>query len=401
MPNPLAAILLFAIIIPMSAPQKESFYDRLPVFAEFEGVTREENYTPLPDDWWLATADIVDSTLAIEKGRYKAVNMAGASVISAVLNGIGQHDLPFVFGGDGAVVAVPPEGADAARAALASTRAWVRESMDLTLRVALVPLTDIRAAGHDVRVGRFRASEQVTYAMFSGGGALWAETRMKQGAYGIDESLSLGPPDLTGLSCRWNPVPSRHGLIASIIALPVPGTDPAAFRRLVSEVVALSDGVERAGHPLPEEGPKIRLSPSGFLAELRAAPAGKPRLRQAGRILVQTFLIKSLTMLNMKAGSFDPVTYRADVSSNSDFRKYDDGLKMTVDIDAARLNAIRDRLARAEAEGICLSGVHVQDSALVTCLVPTPLSRDHMHFIDGAAGGYAMASLQIKQMKTG
>ena len=33
----------------------------------------------------------------------------------------------------------------------------------------------------------------------------------------------------------------------------------------------------------------------------------------------------------------------------------------------------------------------------MTCLVPTPLSNDHMHFIDGAAGGYAMAASRLKK----
>jgi hypothetical protein len=33
----------------------------------------------------------------------------------------------------------------------------------------------------------------------------------------------------------------------------------------------------------------------------------------------------------------------------------------------------------------------------MTCIVPTPLSRDHMHFIDGAAGGYAMAASRMKK----
>jgi Protein of unknown function (DUF3095) len=32
----------------------------------------------------------------------------------------------------------------------------------------------------------------------------------------------------------------------------------------------------------------------------------------------------------------------------------------------------------------------------VTCIVPSQLSRDHMHFIDGAAGGYAQAAQQMK-----
>jgi hypothetical protein len=28
--------------------------------------------------------------------------------------------------------------------------------------------------------------------------------------------------------------------------------------------------------------------------------------------------------------------------------------------------------------------------------VPSPFTRDHMHFIDGAAGGYAMAAKNLK-----
>lgn len=356
----------------------------------------DENYTPLPGDWWLATADIVDSTKAIGAGRYKAVNMAGASVISAVLNALGEHDLPFIFGGDGAVVAVPGEDADAARRALASTRAWVRENMQLTLRVALVPLTAIREAGFDVRIGRFGASDLVSFAMFSGGGAHWAEREMKAGRYAIDESLSLGPPDLAGLSCRWNPVQSRNGSIVSIIVLPGPNADPAAFGALVSRVVSLSVSAEREGHPLPAEGPKIGVSIAGCISEVKAAPPGLPRFKKAFDVGLQMLLMKFLSSFNLKAGSFDPKIYREDVSANSDFRKYDDGLKMTVDIDATRLEAIRRELQQAEAAGICQSGVHVQDSALVTCLVPTPLSRDHMHFVDGGAGGYAVAASRIK-----
>ena len=32
----------------------------------------------------------------------------------------------------------------------------------------------------------------------------------------------------------------------------------------------------------------------------------------------------------------------------------------------------------------------------MTCIVATPLERDHIHFIDGAAGGYAVAAANLK-----
>src|SRR5947207_11255479 len=128
----------------------EWFFDRLPVFTDFAGVAETSNYTPLPEGWVLAVADIVGSTKAISAGRYKAVNMAGASVISAVMNALGHRDLPFVFGGDGALVAVPPSAAEMTRTALGAVQTWVGEELDLTLRAALVPMSDVRSAGHVV-----------------------------------------------------------------------------------------------------------------------------------------------------------------------------------------------------------------------------------------------------------
>ena len=89
--------------------------------------------------------------------------------------------IPYVFGGDGALVAVAPADQEAARAALADVQTWVRDELDLGLRAALVPVADIRAAGQDVTVARYRVGE-VSYAMFAGGGAAWADREMKAGA---------------------------------------------------------------------------------------------------------------------------------------------------------------------------------------------------------------------------
>ena len=72
-------------------------------------------YTPLPPDWSIGVADIVQSTKAIAENRYKAVNMAGAAVIAAVTNALGNREFPFVFGGDGASFAVSPGDHENAR----------------------------------------------------------------------------------------------------------------------------------------------------------------------------------------------------------------------------------------------------------------------------------------------
>ena len=95
----------------------------------------------------LGLSDIVRSTAAIEAGRYKAVNTAAAAVIAAVANALGDEDFPFVFGGDGASIALPPDDAGLGRAALAAAAAWVRDDLDLEMRIAAVPVEAVRAAG--------------------------------------------------------------------------------------------------------------------------------------------------------------------------------------------------------------------------------------------------------------
>lgn len=376
--------------------EPDSFFNALPVLSEFEGVAEAGNYRPLPADWALATADIVNSTDAIAKGRYKSVNMAGASVISSLLNSLGRRDLPFVFGGDGAMVAFPQSLMEKTREALAAVQVWVAEELQLALRAAIVPIADVRARGLDVRVARFQASDEVFYAMFSGGGSSWAEAEMKAGRYRIDAAPAGTRPDLTGLSCRWDPIRASHGTIVSIIAIPRENGDPATFAALVTDIIAIAEGQDRAGHPVPPNGGNYSIPPQGLDIEARAAAPRGLRLAAKLKIVGTATLMKTADWLGMTIGRFDPREYRKDVAQNSDFRKFDDGLKMTIDVDEAVADRIEARLSSAEKSGVCVFGFHRQDSALMTCMVASPLQRDHVHFVDGAAGGYAMAAAALR-----
>src|SRR6188472_4068489 len=131
------------------------FYGSIPVFRGFDRLMDPALYSPLPDDWSVGVADIVESTKAIANQRYKAVNMAGADVIAAVTNALDGREFPFVFGGDSASFAVAPADLARARGALAATATWVREDRDLAMRVALVPVKVVRAQGLEIRVARF------------------------------------------------------------------------------------------------------------------------------------------------------------------------------------------------------------------------------------------------------
>src|SRR5579871_2576337 len=119
----------------------DKFYSAVPVFRRFVKLMEPQLYVPLPDDWSIGVADIVESTKAIAAQRYKAVNMAGAAIIASVTNALEGREFPFVFGGDGASFAVAPGDLVRAREALAATATWVSEDLDLAMRVALVPMS--------------------------------------------------------------------------------------------------------------------------------------------------------------------------------------------------------------------------------------------------------------------
>ena len=85
----------------------KKFYTDIPVFDDCSKIVDDSVYRNMPDDWFIGLTDVVDSTKAIEDGKYKSVNMAGPASISAVINTLSHQNFPFVFGGDGVSFAVP------------------------------------------------------------------------------------------------------------------------------------------------------------------------------------------------------------------------------------------------------------------------------------------------------
>jgi hypothetical protein len=374
----------------------EKFYGSIPVFRGFASLMEPALYAPLPEDWSIGVADIVESTKAIAQARYKAVNLAGAAVIAAVTNALEGREFPFVFGGDGAGFAVAPDDLRRAREALAATATWVKKDLDLVMRVALVPVSAIRAQGLDVRVARFGPSPNLSYAMFSGGGFGWAETAMKRGEFAVEVAPPGAQPDLSGLSCRFEEIPSVRGRILSVLVVPARGAD-AAFRKVIEDVITLVERSPDAGRPVPSGGPPLRWPPAGVEFEARAK-RGAPLFLRRIAVLALTLYVYTIMRFGISIAGFVPKTYVQQVVENSDFRKYDDGLRMILDCTSELERALTQRLAQAASAGIVRYGLHRQDAAMMTCFTPSALRSDHVHFIDGARGGYASAATALKAM---
>ena len=368
----------------------------IPVLTRFEQVADRAGYAPLPDDWMIGIADVVDSTGAIASGQYKSVNFAGAAVISAATNAVGGRLPLFAFGGDGAHFVVRPDQADVAALSLQKVAHWVKQQLDLDLRVGMVSIRQVREAGFDVTAAYWQASQHVQYTLFSGGGLEWTEQCLKDGTIALELDADPGEPDLTGLSCQWGPVQSAQGQIISLIVKPAQSATPQRFETVTRDIINVLEAAN-AVNPVPQSGPSVDWPRASLWLQSRVGTQNMIRAVAYAKTLAMTAFYWGLFKLAIPVRGFLPDRYRAEIAANSDFQKFNDGLMMTMDCSPEGIGRLEDVLGAAEADGIIRYGLHVQDEALITCVVPSAFDQDHMHFIDGSGGGYAAAA---KQMRT-
>lgn len=360
-------------------------------------------YAPAPDDWLLAVTDVEGSTLAVEQGRHQLVNMVGAAGIAAVKNACRGQDVPFLFGGDGAVVLIPPDKAAAARAALAATCSYAVASYGMKLRAGAMTVGAIRGHGCDVLVARYEPTPGNCFGLFLGGGVQLVERVIKgrepaipAERIEIPADASGAMPDLSGLSCRWSPLRSTRGKMVAVIV-----TGAADPRAVYDRIMAIADPEHRGVNPVNPETLSAKWPPRTLMLEARARHAGANRKRPlwwvAFDLLLETLLAWIVFEHGKPVGKFDPARYKAEIAQNLDFSKYDDTLSTVIDCPVARIALIREYLDGLCARDELSYGIHVSETALMTCLVESATEQKHVHFIDGGEGGYTQAAKELKR----
>jgi hypothetical protein len=220
---------------------------------------------------------------------------------------------------------------------------------------------------------------------------------MKAGRFAVPPAPPGARPDLSGLSCRFEEIPAVRGVILSVLVMPTAAARADDVRRTFEAVIRLTERNPDASGPIPQELPRLRWPPQGLDLEARAQRrAGESLILRKARILVWTLLGFFIMRLNIKVGRFSPRKYAREVVENSDFRKFDDTLRMVIDCTPALADEVERALTQAAAAGIVRFGLHRQDKAMMTCFTPSPVKSDHVHFIDGALGGYTVAATALK-----
>lgn len=382
-----------------------NFYRDLPVLASFAEALDTGRHAPVPEDWWIVIADVTGSTKAIEAGAYKNVNTVGAACIAAVVNVDRGVDIPFVFGGDGATFAVPGSLRERVVPALREAQRLSRESFGLDLRVGMVPVSALVAEGLAVRLAKVRLSPNVTQPTLSGSGWDAAERRVKdpraEGVLRVDEHDGPCEGSFEGFECRWQGVPSfsDHKLALLVAAVSDdPDANLATYRKL-SDAIARIYGDLASYHPLRAEGMHLTFDPGKLSHEWRVRSSRLPilgRIAYFVRMILQNLAGAWLFARKRDTGAVAWSRYIQDMVENSDVRKFDGTLRMVMDGSEAQCEELRRFLDGEHRAGRLVYGMHKSREALVTCIVFS-YNGNHVHFVDGSDGGYAMAARELKR----
>ncbi|RTE65438.1 DUF3095 family protein [Amphritea opalescens] len=371
-----------------------NFYCQLEGFSDITQMVDDQFYQPVPDDWYVSVVDVRGSTEAIERGSYRDVNFMGGAAITAHLNLV-DHELPFIFGGDGAVLLVHESMRESTLKVLQSLSYYAKEMFDLELHAGMVSVKVLRAMGKDLQVAKYVSGMGFAQAMFKGGGITLAETLVKtEPEFRCEPAARFESTEVfSGLTCRWKPIPSGKGVTLSILIQPV-GDDYQVLPEVVTKLKAILGSFENA-NPVRMENARYYSVIENLKRQMKISNVG----------FNLTFVKEVITILvgapffNLGLFKFMPGAkqYIEHTPLHCDFKKFDDTLRMVLNCSINQHEAIESYLSSVSLAGQVCYGIKVSDAAQMTCYVESMTDGGHLHFVDGTDGGYALAAKALKK----
>ncbi|MBA2403878.1 MAG: DUF3095 domain-containing protein [Bdellovibrionales bacterium] len=369
----------------------ENFYLTIPSFKNFNGITSEEYFRPVPQDWAIFITDVRGSTKAIADGKYKDVNTIGAASIVVARKAMGKDDFPFVFGGDGATLLIPPSKIKAVSRELCALKRLSLQNFNLDLRVGMVKISELYAQNKLLEAAKYELTPGRCVAILRGEGMNQAETWIKEARekYEVNDNATC-EADLTGLSCRWQPIPSKRGKILSLIVYSRKTT--AIYQNILKIMETIfPEGIESLNPANTELGSYKSIW-----------KCMKDEIKYHPNIFSLTFLkrfmeiVPAVLIFKYKLPIPFIRRYVKAMETHSDFRKFDNMLRMVIDCTPNQVLAINQLLTNLHLEGDIFFGTFQSDNSLMTCFVDGLTQGQHIHFMDAENGGYAAASIQMK-----
>ncbi|MGA1932111.1 DUF3095 domain-containing protein [Arcobacter sp. YIC-464] len=370
---------------------QKDFYKNLSSIESIKDIINSSSYKEMPDDWYIIVTDVKNSTIAINEGKYKEVNMVGALSIISILNIDKTLDLPFVFGGDGAFILIPKTILNQSKQALLAVKKISKESYFLDLRVGIIPVSKIYENKKSLLITKLKLNEDSFQAIIKGGGLEYADELLKNSEeFFIKEKLLESTNvDLEGLECRWEAIKSPKDDTLAII---IKAADDNYYSNILDNIEKIV-GDKNKRSPLNDSNLKLSFNNNDLKVE--ASIYEKNSLKRYINVMGLK-LINIIGLFLMKGNIGKWGSYRKRTISSIDAEKFDDVLRMVVSTTKEQTLKLQTYLEKEFEKNTLVYGLHKSNAALMTCLIFERHGK-HAHFVDSSNGGYAIAAKAFKQ----
>ena len=380
----------------MEPIKNDLFYSRLPVndIPLSDLLMEEHLFYKIPVNWHVVITDVKNSTAAVQEGLHETINLVATGSIVAVLNIAYKASLtvPFFFGGDGATFIIPATILDTAMQALHLHRENTKTNFKLDLRVGHVPVAEIYEQEHVLNISKFRTAVLFDIPVLLGDGLMYAEKKIKGPDYKFAAMAAINEElDLSGMQCRWDRIkpPENYFEVVSLLVIAREGVKQSmVFKKVMDNIDAIY-GTPQTRTPISIGKLKLKATLAKIGLEMRARMGGfRPfyLLTNWIKTLLGYFYFKT------KKGK----VYLHNLVDMSDTLIIDGKINTVISGTAQQRELLEAALSKIEGDGEIFYGLYVSKESVMSCYVRNMNDR-HIHFVDGAGGGYTNAAGVIKQ----
>jgi hypothetical protein len=380
----------------MNSSGKTGFYAGLDRYRGTVGelFLSESHFSDVPPDWSVIITDIRDSTKAIDAGHHQTVNFLATGSIVAALNLAFKSsiELPFFFGGDGATMLVPPGMHEQLLNELFSYQTDVLRSFSIDIRVGCIPVTQLYDEGRDLRLAKYGMSSLFSIPILLGDGLRYAEKLIKDHTLAtMPEITADAAPDLSGMQCRWDRIaaPEHQEEILTLLVAARDDVRQADAFWLVMNCIEQIYGSPDERQPISIKRLRQGITTKGKAAEFTnwmSFYGQSPRLQEK--------LMGLFRRLYLRTGQ--GTRYLERLVALSDTLVIDGRINTVISGTAEQRKHLVGVLDLLEKMDVITYGIHLSTASVMSCYVRN-MEDGHIHFVDGADGGYTRAAQTLKR----
>ncbi|MDN3596129.1 DUF3095 family protein [Zunongwangia endophytica] len=378
------------------ANTETDFYENLPALdiPVSKLVGDISHFHQVPETWHIVAADIKNSTEAIAKGNHNSVNLIATGCVIAMINIAykAKLNIPFFFGGDGAIAIVPEEILQETLAALQKHKRNTQKNFKLELKTGSFPVKTIYKENIQLKIAKLKVNADMNIPIVLGDALHYAEDLIKHTLSKQEIVPNSKALNLDGMECKWDKIkpPKKNQEVVSLIV--VSRNDQETSKVFSQVLKAIDDiyGSPKRRKPISVRRLKLKANLRKINNEMKA---------KLGRFylpyMLENWMIGKYgrhIWLKKENGK----NYLKKMVALADTLTIDGRINTVISGTPQQREALIGYLDNLEDSGKIKYGIYVSEESIMSCYVRNISTHDHIHFVDGGNGGYTKAAKSLK-----